>query len=114
MGDTHTFQKARFAVIRLSVWQLLLTLILAILSAFLVDNGFALSVFAGGMIGMLAGFYQAQRMMRVDAGSHPEAFMRGLWISEFVKIALTVALFVIAIRAFISRSTATVFVAATR
>ena len=47
---------------------------------------------------MLAGFYQAQRMLRVDAGKHPEAFMRGLWTSEFVKIAITVALFILAIR----------------
>jgi ATP synthase protein I len=98
MGNTQTFQKARLAVFRLSVWQLLLNLALAFIAAVLIDKGFALSVFVGGMIGLLAGFYQAQRMMRVDAGKDPEGFMRGLWISEVVKIALTVALFVIAIR----------------
>ena len=47
---------------------------------------------------MLAGAYQAQRMLRVDAGIHPEAFMQGLWISEAVKFVLTVALFIVAIR----------------
>jgi ATP synthase protein I len=98
MGDTHIFHKAQLAVIRLSAWQFLLTLALALLAVLFVDNDFALSVVSGGFIGMFAGFYQAQRMLRVDAGKHPDAFMRGLWISELVKIALTVALFVVAIR----------------
>ena len=98
MGNTNTFQKARLAVFRLTVWQLLLSLALALIAALLVDGSFAWSVLAGGLIGMVAGFYQAQRMMRVDAGLHPEAFMQGLWISEAVKIVLTVALFIVAIR----------------
>jgi len=98
MGNTQTFQKARLAVFRLTVWQLLLTLVLAIAAVLLVDNSFAWSLVTGGMIGVLAGFYQAQRMMRVDAGLHPEAFMQGLWVSEAVKIVLTIALFIVAIR----------------
>jgi ATP synthase protein I len=98
MGNTQTFQKARLAVFRLTVWQLLLTLALALIAVLFVDNRFALSVVAGGLIGMLAGLYQAQRMLRVDAGLHPEAFMQGLWVSEAVKIVLTVALFIVAIR----------------
>jgi ATP synthase protein I len=98
MGNTQTFQKARLAVIRLLVWQLLLTATAAIIAMFLVNKAFAFSVVVGGAIGMLAGSYQAQRMLRVDAGSHPEAFMQGLWVSEAVKIVLTVALFVVAIR----------------
>jgi ATP synthase protein I len=98
MGNTQTFQKARLAVFRLTVWQLLLTLALALIAVLFVDNSFAVSVGAGGLIGMLAGLYQAQRMMRVDAGLHPEAFMLGLWVSESVKIVLTVALFIVAIR----------------
>ena len=98
MGNTQTFQKARRAVLRLTVWQLLLTLALALIALLLVDNNFAASVLTGGLIGMLAGFYQAQRMLRVDAGKHPEAFMQGLWISEALKIVLTVALFITAIR----------------
>jgi F0F1-type ATP synthase assembly protein I len=47
---------------------------------------------------MLAGFYQAQRLLRVDAGMYPEAFLRGLWISEALKIVLTVAMFIAAIQ----------------
>jgi F0F1-type ATP synthase assembly protein I len=98
MGNTQTFQKARLAVIRLTVWQLLLTIALAFIALLLIDSIFAASVLVGGLIGMLAGFYQAQRMLRVDAAEHPEAFMRGLWISEALKIVLTVALFIAAIR----------------
>lgn len=58
----------------------------------------ALSVFVGGSIGLIAGLYQAMRLLQVNAAEHPEALMSGLWISEAVKIVLTVALFVLAIR----------------
>ena len=75
-----------------------MTLVLALIAVLLVDNSFALSLVIGGLIGMLAGFYQAQRMMRVDAGLHPEAFMQGLWVSEAVKMVITIALFIVAIR----------------
>jgi F0F1-type ATP synthase assembly protein I len=98
MGNTQTFQKARLAVFRLCGLQLLFTVALTILALLVFDPQAAVSVFCGGMIGLIAGFYQAQRMLRVDAGKHPEAFMSGLWISELVKIVLTVAMFIAAIR----------------
>jgi ATP synthase protein I len=98
MGNTNLFHKARLAVFRLSGIQLAVTVVLALLSLVLFDSITAASLLSGGLIGILAGFYQAQRMMRADAGAHPEAFMRGLWVSEVLKIALTVALFIVAIR----------------
>jgi ATP synthase protein I len=98
MGNTNLFHKARLAVFRLSGIQLAVTVVLALLSLVLFDSITAASLLSGGLIGILAGFYQAQRMMRADAGAHPEAFMRGLWVSEAVKIVLTVALFIVAIR----------------
>lgn len=98
MGNTQSFQKARLAVTRLTAWQLSLTIAFALMGLLWFDRSFATSVLTGGMIGMLAGFYQAQRMLQVDAGKHPEAFMQGLWISEAVKIVLTAALFIGAIR----------------
>ena len=100
MGNTQTFQKARLAVIRLSVWQLSLTVVFVLTALMLFGSSFAMSVLAGGLIGMVAGFYQAQRMLQVDAGEHPEAFMQSLWISEAIKIVLTVAFFIVAIRLF--------------
>ena len=98
MGNTNTFQKARLAVIRLSMWQALLTAALALIAALLLGSAFALSVIAGGVIGMLAGSYQAQRMLSIDASTHPDAFMQGLWTSELLKIVLTVVMFLVAIR----------------
>lgn len=47
---------------------------------------------------MIAGLYQAMRLLQVNAAEQPDALMRGMWISEAVKIVLTVALFVLAIR----------------
>ena len=58
----------------------------------------AASIGIGGTIGMVAGLYQAIRLLQVDAGSQPQAFMSGLWVSEVVKIVLTGALFLVAIR----------------
>jgi ATP synthase protein I len=98
MGNTQTFQKARLAVFRLAGWQLALTIALVGLALLFSDTKTATSVLVGGLIGLLAGLYQSQRMLRVDAGTDPEAFMRGLWVSEAVKIVLTVALFIVAIR----------------
>jgi len=97
MGNTQTFQKARLAIFRLAAWQLGLTLTLSAL-AMLLSRMTAVSVLTGGLIGMLAGLYQAQRMLRIDASTHPESYMQGLWVSEAVKIVLTVALFIAAIR----------------
>jgi ATP synthase protein I len=98
MGNTQTFQKARLAVFRIAVWQLALTIALVGMALLFIDMQAATSVLVGGLIGLLAGLYQSQRMLRVDAGADPEGFMRGLWVSEAVKIVLTVALFIVAIR----------------
>jgi ATP synthase protein I len=98
MGNTQTLQKARLAVFRLCGMQLMLTVAVTLLALLMFGSSTATSAFSGGLIGVLAGFYQAQRMLRVDAGSHPEAFMRALWVSELVKIVLTVAMFIAAIR----------------
>ena len=43
---------------------------------------------------MIAGLYQAMRLLQVNAAEQPDALMRGMWVSEAVKIVLTVALFV--------------------
>ena len=100
MGNAQAFQKARIAVLRLTGWQLLLTVLLTATAVFTGYGPMAPSVFVGGSIGMIAGLYQALRLLQVDAGVQPDALMRGMWISEAVKIILTVAMFVLAIRLF--------------
>ncbi len=58
----------------------------------------ALSAAAGGGIGIVAGLYQALRMFRVEAGRDPQGFMRGVYVGEAIKIVLTIALMIAAIR----------------
>ena len=85
------------AAFRLAGWQALLIGLVAA-GAFLLGGSFsALSAAIGGSIGIVAGLYQALRMFRVDASRDPEGFMRGVYIGESVKIALTVALMIAAI-----------------
>lgn len=98
MGNTHTIQKARIAVLRLAGGQLLLTALLTAAAWLTGYDDAAQSVFIGGSIGMIAGLYQALRLLQVDAAGQPDEFLRGLWVSEAIKIALTVAMFVLAIR----------------
>lgn len=98
MGNTQTFQQARRAVFRLAVWQCGLTLVTAASVGWFTDTATAGSVLTGGAIGVLAGLYQSQRMLRVDAGNQPAEFLRALWVSEALKIVLTAALFIAAIR----------------
>jgi len=95
MADILMLQKAAF---RLAGWQVLLTGIVAAGAFWLGGLSAALSAASGGSIGIVAGLYQALRMFRVDASKDLEGFMRGVYIGEAVKIALTVALMIAAIR----------------
>jgi len=95
MADILMLQKAAF---RLAGWQVLLTGIVAAGAFWLGGLSAALSAAVGGSIGIVAGLYQALRMFRVDASKDPEGFMRGVYIGEAVKIVLTVALMIAAIR----------------
>ena len=86
------------AAFRLAGWQVGLTGIVAVGAFWLGGNAAAMSSATGGSIGIIAGLYQALRMFRVDAAQDPEGFMRGVYIGEAVKILLTVALIIVAIR----------------
>jgi len=95
MADILMLQTAAF---RLAGWQVLLTGIV-VAGAFWLGGSFAaLSAGIGGGIGIVAGLYQALRMFRVNAALDPAGFMRGVYIGEAVKIVLTVALMIAAIR----------------
>ncbi len=88
----------RRAAYRLAGWQVALTLAVAALAALLGGRAAAVSALLGGGIGTVAGLYQALRTFRVSAAEDPARFYRGVWVSEAVKILLTVALFIFAIR----------------
>ncbi len=95
MADIHMLQMAAF---RLAGWQALLTGIVVAGAFWFGGLSAAISALTGGSIGIVAGLYQALRMFRVDASKDPEGFMRGVYIGEAVKIVLTVALMIAAIR----------------
>jgi len=83
---------------RLAGGQIAITGIIAAIAWWLGGSVAAFSAAVGGAIGITAGLYQALRMFRVDAGIEPERFLSGVYVSEAVKILLTVALFIAAIR----------------
>ena len=62
------------------------------------ETAFAVSAAIGGSIGIVAGLYQALRMFRIDASQNPDGFLRSVYVGEAIKILLTVALMIAAIR----------------
>ena len=86
------------AALRLAGWQVALTGAVAVGAGWLGGSASGLSAAIGGMIGIVAGTYQALRMFRVDASQDPAGFMRGVYVGEVVKIILTAALTIAAIR----------------
>lgn len=98
MGNEQAFRSLRGAVWRLATWQLLVTLGAGAGLAIFGGAAWFWSALTGGGIGVLAGLYQALRMLRVDASDSPERYMGSVYVSEALKILLTVALFIAAIK----------------
>lgn len=86
------------AAFRLAAWQLVMTGLVTAIAGWLGGSEGAVSAAIGGSIGIIAGLYQALRMFRVDASRDPDGFLRGVYVGEAVKILLTVALMIAAIR----------------
>lgn len=100
MSPTQRSRLLRRAAFRLACAQIGLTAAIGAASGMLGGKAAAGSAALGGGIGIVAGLYQALRMFRVSAADDPGGFYAGVWISEAVKILLTVALFILAIRVF--------------
>jgi ATP synthase protein I len=107
MGMTDTSQLMQKAAFRLALWQVAITSAVAVCFGWFGGTGSAFSAAAGGGIGIVAGLYQALKMFRVDASASPDRFMMAAYVGEAVKILLTVALFIAAIRIFRVEFTAT-------
>ncbi len=58
----------------------------------------AYSAMVGAFIALVPNYFLAARLMRRKPGATPSESLRGIYTGEFLKIAFTVALFVIAIR----------------
>jgi len=98
MGNEQAFRTLRRAAWLLAGWQLAVTLVVAAGAALVGGSGWFWSAVTGGCIGLIAGLYQALRMFRVDASLNPERYMGSVYVSEALKIVVTVALFIVAIR----------------
>ncbi len=98
MSQAQRFKLLRRAAFRLAGGQLGLTAAICAGAGMLGGAAAAWSAALGGGIGIVAGLYQALRMFRVSAADDPGRFYAGVWVSEAVKLLLTVALFILANR----------------
>ena len=97
-GATQNPKPLRRAAYRLAAWQAALTFGVAGVAAAIGGIAAAQSALMGGGISIVAGLYQALRMFSSQAALQPERFMRSVYTGEAIKIALTVALFIVVIR----------------
>ncbi len=97
-GATQNRKVLRRAAYRLAAWQAALTFGVAAVAAAVGGVPAAQSALMGGGISIVAGLYQALRMFSGQAALQPERFMRSVYTGEAIKIALTVALFIVVIR----------------
>lgn len=86
------------AAFKLAGGQIVLAGFVVAAAAWVGGSGAAYSSMIGGSIGIIAGLYQALRMFRANAAADPQRFLRSVYVGEAIKILLTVALMIAAIR----------------
>ena len=95
-GSLH--ERARRTILLLIASQLGLTIAIAAVLSAVASHEMGYSALAGGLIGVLPNYYFASRLLRRRTCAMTLGSLREIYVGEFVKIAFTVALFVIAIR----------------
>ena len=78
--------------------QALAALALTLILAVWLGKTAAYSALVGAIIAIVPNFYLARRLLRRGPGATPSESLRGIYTGELLKIAFTIALFVIAIR----------------
>lgn len=78
-------------------WQLLLTLLAALVAWLVADITAGWSALVGGLINVAASFYMAQRIFAAGPAATAQHWLARLWLGELVKFGITVALFALAI-----------------
>ena len=96
---TYDFAFARHQALLLVLVQAALAGVVAVLCAAFSGGASALSALVGGGIGVAATLVQVASSFRAGAGSEPQAIARGFYRGEALKMAVTVLLFVAALRA---------------
>jgi len=86
------------AAFRLAGWQVGVTALVTIVAIWIGGSDSGWSAATGGSIGIVAGLYQALRMFSLDLAGNPDGFMSSVYLTEALKIVLTVVLIIAAIR----------------
>jgi ATP synthase protein I len=97
--SNYDFAHARRQALMLVVVQAAIAAVVAVVCAGLSGAPAALSALVGGGIGVAASLAQVVLSFRARAAGNPAAIARGFYRGEALKIAVTVMLFVIALRA---------------
>ena len=85
-------------MLKMVALQLAAALAIAALCALLVGAHTGYSALVGGLISVLPNYYLVGRLTRRQGAATATQSLRAIYLGEFIKIAFTVALFVIAIR----------------
>lgn len=91
-------ERAQHAMMRLLAAQSLAGVALTLLLSVWLGKTAAVSALVGTVIAIVPNFYLARRLLRRGPGATPSESLRGIYTGELLKIAFTIALFVIAIR----------------
>ena len=91
-------ERAQHAINKLLVAQSLAAVALVVVVGVWLGKPSAYSVLVGTVISIVPNFYLARRLLRRGPGATPSESLRGIYTGELLKIAFTIALFVIAIR----------------
>lgn len=85
-------------MMRLLAAQSLAAVVLTVILSVWLGKTAAVSALVGTVIAIVPNFYLVRRLLRQGPGATPSESLRGIYAGELLKIAFTIALFVIAIR----------------
>ena len=95
----YDFAHARRQALGLVAMQVVIAGLLAVLCAAISGAPAALAALVGGGIGVAASLVQVLSSFRAGAAGNPAAIARGFYRGEALKVATTVVLFILALRA---------------
>ena len=90
--------RARGAIMKIIAGQLFAAVLVTAISGVIWGWSAAYSALVGAFIGVIPNYFFARRLLRPRKNADPEKSLREMYVGEFIKIAFTGALFVIAIK----------------
>jgi ATP synthase protein I len=90
-------ERSRRVMMQVVAGQLVFALAIAVALGLTLGGGGAYAALVGGLVGVVPNFYLALRMARSSGNAAAEMALRTIYVGELIKIAFTVAMFIIAI-----------------